>query len=110
MEDAFLPFFQKEIIISLDNKSLRQGKLLLFSIKDFYLHFTLLINENKKCFEIPYPFSMYKESVSSSSLILDYKINTFTNNMPEIEDCVKILFKKEKHMKYFDNIVKIVEV
>ena len=110
MEDIFLPFFQKEIAIVLDNKTLRQGKLLLFNIKDFYLHFTLLINDNKKCFEMPYPFSMYKESISSTSLILDYKLNTFTKNMPEIENCVRVLYKKEKHMKYFDNFVKIVEV
>lgn len=109
-EKNFLPFFQKNITIILDNKIIRTGRLLLFSIKDFYLHFTLISNNSQKNFELPYPFDTYMENLTSDVLILDYKMNTFTKGLPEIKDLAKALQSKSKHMKFFDNMVKIVEI
>ena len=108
-ENTFTPFFQKEICIVIDNKVLRQGKLLLFAIKDFYLHFTIVSNNVTKTYELPYPFDAYVMGVSSKSIVLDYKTKTFTKDLPEIFDKAKMLFNKDKHMKFFDSIVKIVE-
>lgn len=108
-ESYFVPFFQKNISIMLDNKVLRQGKLLLFCVKDFYLNFTLLLNNSTKVFELPYPFSTYIESLTSSTLVLDYKYNTFTRELEEIDEVSRPLLVKNKHMKYFDNTVKIIE-
>jgi hypothetical protein len=108
-EEKFLPFFQKEISIVLDNKVLRQGKLLLFSIKDFYLHFTLLLNNNTKVFELPYPFFTYMESVTSKTLVLDYSLKSFTRELSDISEKANSLCKKEKHMKFFNNIIRVVE-
>lgn len=108
-EDKFLPFFQKDISIVLENKTLRQGKLLLFSIKDFYLHFTLLTNNNTKVFELPYPFFTFTEPSSSYILVLDYSLKCFTRDLPEITDRALALTKKEKHMKFFNNEIRIVE-
>lgn len=108
-EEIFLPFFQKNISIIIDSKILRQGRLLLFSIKDFYLHFTILNDKATKTFELPYPFETYMENLTSKILILDYKIKTFTKNLPKIDEKTKTLFGKEKYMKYFDNYVKIIE-
>jgi len=108
-EDFFVPFFQKNIYIILENKVLRQGKLLLFCIKDFYLNFTLLTNDNTKVFELPYPFDTYIESLTSNTLILDYKYNTFIKDQQEIDFTARPLLSKSKHMKYFDNTVKVIE-
>lgn len=108
-EENFLPFFQKEISIVLDNKTLRQGKLLLLSIKDFYLHFTLLHNNVKKNFELPYPFRAYVDDSDKNILILDYKIKSFTRNLSEIDEKARLVKSKDKHMKYYDSYVKVVE-
>lgn len=108
-EEKFLPFFQKNISIVLDNKTLRQGRLLLFCIKDFYLHFTISCNGTTKTFELPYPFRTYTDAISSNVLILDYKINSFTQDLGNITDKAKLLYNKEKHMKFFNNVIKIVE-
>ena len=108
-EEKFLPFFQKNISIVLDNKTLRQGRLLLFSIKDFYLHFTLSCNNITKTFELPYPFRTYTDSISSNILILDYKMISFTQDLNDILEKAKPLFNKDKHMKFFNNVIKIVE-
>lgn len=108
-EEKFLPFFQKDISIMLDNKILRQGRLLLFSIKDFYLHFTLLAGSTTKNFELPYPFNAYEDKDSNNILILDYKIKSFTRDLTDIYDKTKTVAGKYKHMKYFDNVVRIIE-
>jgi hypothetical protein len=47
---------QRKVEICLNNKTLKTGKLILFSVKDFYICFTLLINNAKKVYEMPYPF------------------------------------------------------
>ena len=84
-EKKFLPFFQKNISIVLENKVLRQGRLLLFCVKDFYLHFTISCNGIVKTFELPYPFNTYMEQISSSNiLVLDNKIASFTRNLQNI--------------------------
>jgi hypothetical protein len=108
-ENKFLPFFQKNISIVLENKILRQGKLLLFCIKDFYLNFTIQFNNTTKIFELPYPFNTYLESLTSTTLILDYQYKTFTQNQLNIDEFAKPLLTKNKHLKYFDNVIKIVE-
>lgn len=108
-EEKFLPFFQKEISITLDNKVLRQGKLLLFSIKDFYLHFTLYSKKLTKNFELPYPFSAYTDSGESNILVLDYKVKSFTRDLNDIYDKTKLVVGKNKHMKYYDSVVRIIE-
>lgn len=108
-EEKFLPFFQKNVNIILDNKILRQGRLLLFCIKDFYLHFTLSCNGVTKTFELPYPFKTYTDSMSANILILDYKMTSFTQDLPNIAEKAKQLFNKDKHMKFFNNIIRVVE-
>jgi len=108
-EKKFLPFFQKNINIVLDNKILRQGRLLLFCVKDFYLHFTLSTNNTTKTFELPYPFETYMESVSSNVLVLDYKVVSFTRDLTNIFEKAKQLYNKDKQMKFFNNVIKIVE-
>jgi len=47
---------QRKVEIVFNNKIIKSGKLILFSVKDFYICFTLLINSVKKIYEIPYPF------------------------------------------------------
>lgn len=108
-EKIFLPFFQKNISITLENKTLRQGRLLLFCIKDFYLHFTLQCGSVTKTFELPYPFKIYSDPASINILVLDYKMNSFTQDLHNILDKAKQLINKDKHMKFFNGVIKIIE-
>ena len=108
-EKNFIPFLQKNISIMLDNKTLKQGRLLLFCIKDFYLNFTLMCGNGTKTFELPYPFDTYMESLTSHVLILDYKLKTLTNTVPSLDENVSLLSVNGKPMKFFNNTVKIIE-
>ena len=47
-EKVFGKNFQRHVKLVLNNKVIREGKLLLFAPKDFYLLFTLEINEKHK--------------------------------------------------------------
>jgi len=108
IDELFNSLFQKEISINLGNKVLREGRLLLFCIKDFYLHFTLVYDGANKIFELPYPFKAYNEE-QGKVLVLDYRLKSFTKGLPDISDNAKPLHSNQKHMKIFDNIIKIIE-
>lgn len=100
VEREFKNLFQKDLQFKLNNKVLKEGKLILFSFKEFYLHFKLLVKPNNyKQFEIPYPFS-YK--VEPSQIVFDYTNNSFRKNNKEIDFLLKLL-KKNKHSKFYDN-------
>ena len=84
---------QKKVDFYLENKKIKSGKLLLFSIKDFYCVFMLMSEEKNKriVFEIPYPFNMQE---NESSVIFDYTLQTFVKNNQFIKD--DLLFTKNK--------------
>jgi hypothetical protein len=108
IDELFVPYFQKEISINLGSKTLRKGRLLLFSVKDFYLHFTLVCDNVTKIFELPYPFIAYLDEVEHA-LVLDYKIKSFTKDLPNLSDFSRALYHRQKHMKFFDNTIRVIE-
>jgi len=97
-ENAFGKNFQRHLKIILNDKIIREGKLLLFAPKDFYLLFTLEINEKHKVIEIPVPFR-YK--VKKDIIYLSYVLEDLTDDLG-----VKIKtlnYHKEYKSKYFNN-------
>ena len=75
----------KQIEITVNNKLLRRGTLLLYSIKDFYVNFTIKNdNDEHKVFELPYPFDIVSKEIKGKQiLIFDYSLNalSFDNKM-----------------------------
>jgi len=100
LENDLKDIFQKNIKFVLNEKVLKEGRLILFSFKEFYLHFKLQTENNSyKNFEIPCPFSY---TVKNNCLEFDYKNSTFTKNDKDIEFLVKLV-KKNKTSKYYNN-------
>jgi hypothetical protein len=103
--DTINKHLQKNVEFVVENKTIKSGKVLLFSIKDFFCCF-LLFNESKKkrfLFEIPYPFSFSEEK---NELIFDYTLNTFSSNNPTLKvDLLK--FRNKKPCKLFNKKVRI---
>lgn len=98
--------FQKKLRFKINNKILKEGKLILFSFKEFYLHFKLHIaNNNYKYIEIPYPFNYRMEQ---NTIYFDYTNQSLSRNNSEIELLIKLL-KRHKHSKFYDNTL-IIEV
>lgn len=99
LEEDLKNIFQKDIQFKLNNKILKEGKLILFSFKEFYLHFKLKVNNSYKNFELPCPFN-YK--IESGKFIFDYTNKTFAKNNKNIDFLIKVL-KKSKTSKYYNN-------
>jgi len=60
IENLFLPFLQNEIKFVLNNRAIKQGKLLLVSHKGPYVSFFMIpkTTNTPKSYDIPFPFKM----------------------------------------------------
>lgn len=106
LEKDMSSIFQKHLKFKINNKILKEGKLILFSFKEFYLHFKLHISNNSfKYVEIPYPFN-YR--IEHNSIYFDYTNKSFSKNNSEVDFLIKLL-KRHKHSKFYDNTL-IIEV
>lgn len=82
IDSYFNYFLQRDIVFSMENKIIKEGKLILFSQKDYYLIFHLKNNtgETKK-YELTYPFNIKK---IDNYLMFDYKIESISKNDSEL--------------------------
>lgn len=96
---------QKNVVFTIDSKTIKSGRILLFSIKDFFCSFLLANDVKKKRFlyEIPYPFDFIE---NETELIFDYTLSTFTQNNPAIKDDF-LKFRNKKSSKLFNKRVKL---
>jgi hypothetical protein len=77
IEQTLKPFLLLKAAFTVDDKVIKQGKLQLFCIKDFFCVFTLLgiDKENKKfIYELPYPFTL---TSTDRSITFDYTLDAF---------------------------------
>jgi len=89
IEQLIKPLLLRNISFTIDNKVVKSGRLLLFSVKDFFCVFTLTApdkDSKRFIYEIPYPFTT---NVTISSLEFDYTINSFCLDNNNIADAVK---------------------
>jgi hypothetical protein len=106
IEDYFKYFLQRDIVISVDSKIIKEGKLILFNQKDYYLNFNLKNNnQEQKKFEIPYPFSVKFEH---NYLTLSYELNSISKSDPELFYKLVSLNKKS-NSRYYNTKILIFE-
>jgi len=78
LETELRYFLQRDIVLSINNKILKEGKLVIFNQKDYYYNLYLKVsNTIQKKIELPYPFAIKKEK---SYIILDYTLNAISKN------------------------------
>jgi hypothetical protein len=103
-DNTISDFLLRDITISSGNKTLREGKLILFSTKDFYLHFTLEIGGAKKHFELPYPFGVVQ--VNKKLFLLDFSLSAFKTEFDNLEKKIKNIGNK-KRSRYYNSIIRL---
>jgi len=95
IEQLFKPLLLTTVKFTIDNKVIKQGKLQLFCVKDFFCVFTLINTEKSSkslLFELPYPFKIKQ---IEAGLELDYTIDTFCLSNTKIkEQANKIKYNK----------------
>lgn len=103
IEKNILNYLQKKVIFINENKHYKEGVLLLFSVKDFYLNFTISCDrKEKKIIEIPYPFEFRSKK---NHLEFDYHLNQLSKGMGSISSIIKRLPIPRKKKFYNTNMV-----
>lgn len=107
-EELFISALQRNLSITLGNKIIKKGKLMLYKKQHYNIQLTLVNSKlNRENFEIPIPFSV--EFHSDENLIfLDYRINTLTGNDTQMETFLRNhRVKGIEPSQYFDKILTI---
>jgi hypothetical protein len=103
IEKNILNYLQKKIVFVCENKNYREGKLLLFAVKDFYLNFTISCDrKERKTYEIPFPFDF---RAKKNHLEFDYHFSNLSKGMHNILSSLKTLPIPKKKKFYNINVV-----
>ena len=105
IEQLVKPFLLTKTTFSIDGKPIKNGRLLLFCIKDFFCVFTLVgidKADKKVIYELPYPFSI--RSIGESELEFDYTIDSYCLSNDRIKEHVNKV-KLLKTSKFFNKKV-----
>jgi hypothetical protein len=103
--DIFLNNLHRNFKFVCNNKTIREGKLILFNFNDFHYSFTLDLSGNKKQFKLPMAFTV-TEGVSS--LKLDYTLNTLCHGIEDFVFNCKMIKPIESKNAFYDNVVEMI--
>lgn len=107
LEKACKFLLQKNLTLELNKKIYKQGKLILFYQKNFYLTFVMdTVKKNKEKVEIPIPFE-HEIHEDDNLIYFDYRIKTLSKHAPEIETNLIVYPTKVAGNKFWDTILTI---
>jgi len=103
IEKNILSYLQKKVVFVNENKKYKEGILLLFSVKDFYLNFTISCDrKERKILEIPFPFDC---RFKKYHIEFDYHISNLSKGMHNISSSLKLMPIPRKKKFYNTNMV-----
>jgi hypothetical protein len=107
LEKACKFLLQKNLTLELGKKTYKQGKMIIFYQKNFYLTFIMdTVKKQKEKVEIPIPFDV--ELHEDDNLVyFDYRVKTLSKNAPEIETNLIVYPNKVAGNKFWDTILTI---
>ena len=107
IEEIVKPLLLTHAEFLIEEKKIKSGKIILFSVRDFFCVFTFhdTIKNKKIIYEIPYPFKAYR---TQKSVVFDYTTKAFCEKNVDVDmHVVKFLNKKTSKLfnkKLFINI------
>lgn len=102
--DIFLNNLHQNFRFICNNKTIKEGRMILFNMNDFYYSFTLDLSGNKKNFKLPMAFTVVQ---TVSSIRLDYTIKTLCHNIGDFDMHCRMIKPKMKNNIY-DNVVEMI--
>ena len=107
-EAFFERHLQSPIKFILGQKTIKQGRLVIFKRAHYYLHITLLTaKNNKESFEIPIPFKV-EEYIHEGLAYFDYRIQGLHGLNEELNERLsKIRIKNTNPSQYYNKILEI---
>mgnify|MGYP001173468250 CR=1 FL=1 len=83
---------QRSVVFDVNGKTLRQGKIILFNIKDFYITFNILTPKDVvKTYELPMPFEI---TLLDHGILCDYSISNMSRNNNVTEYLIRTIYNK----------------
>jgi hypothetical protein len=109
IETTLNQLLQRSLSFSVNGKIVKQGKLILFSIKDYHITFFIRVNGTQKKYEIPYPFSVKNSKTKHGkySVVFDYTAETLAQINGDL--LFKLKNISSKPSKLFNNKLTILE-
>jgi hypothetical protein len=107
MEDQseiFLNNLHRNFRFVCNNKTIKEGKMILFNMNDFYYSFTLDVSGSNKNFKLPMAFTVVQ---TVSSIKLDYTIKTLCHNIEDFIILCRMIQPKIKNNLY-DSTVEMI--
>ena len=106
LQECMKTVLQRDIKLVINNKVIREGKLILFNLKDYYIECMFIVKDNqRKTYEIPAPFAI---DIHENKILFDYTIETATNNNLNNNVAIKMLaLEAGKKSKFYDNVLTI---
>lgn len=89
---------QSLVSFEIDSKSIKRGKVILFAIKDFHIHFVIQSDKKEhKQFIIPLPFNIL---IYDNTVILDYTLEALSRGNIELLYKLKVINRKKNTRFY----------
>jgi hypothetical protein len=107
LDELLKAFLQTNIKFVVNNKVLREGRLMVFHIKSFYVSFVIKTKKDQdKIYEVPRPFGVH--TLNGSKLIFDYSLNQIHRDETKLSLLINAISKNiGKKSKFFDNTLTI---
>ena len=107
LENILKKYLQQDVQFVLNDRIVREGRIVLFNIKDFYVTFIIHTKKNQnKTYELPVPFKIRPQR--DKSLVFDYSlVHIHHNDVKKKLYMTQIYGKTSKKSKLYDNILTI---
>lgn len=99
VDEIFGRFLQCDIVLSINSMIIKEGKLILFNIKDYHINLYFKSGNDTKVFEIPYPFQV---DSFDNHIEFRYDYEGLSRNDIELFYMLKSL-DKHGSSRYFNN-------
>ena len=104
---ALQRFLQINIVIKCEGKTLKAGRLKLFSSKQYFVRLYIeTAKKETKILELPYPYTIH---LTDTACTLNYKLSVLTNGNNSTTSKLRSVKTNHTH-KMYDNLVTITGV
>ena len=103
IDSLIKPLLLKEVVFCVKSKNYKRGKLLLYKLSGNYIAFTVIKENKRETFEIPFPFSVYD---NAKGVNFDYQLKTLAENDYDLLITLKST-SKIKNCRFYDSVLAI---
>ena len=101
LEESLRSLLQKKISFTINSKTIKDGQLILFNVRDYYITMVLCKKEKNKIYEIPVPFDV--QALDDGDILFDYTLKQiYKNNLKTKQLITQIADNIKKTSKFYD--------